>query len=68
MTAVAAYPTPTDAELARLTLWAAGIPYVIEPDAYRFGLAGGVRLLVDAADAHDASALLHSQRPTNGKD
>jgi hypothetical protein len=68
MTAIAAYPTPTDAELARLTLWAAGIQYVIEPDGYRFGLAGAVRLLVDDAHANDASTLLHSQRPTNGKD
>jgi hypothetical protein len=62
MIPVGAYPTRSDAELAQTVLTAAGIPSVIAADdaggAYPFDLTGGARLLVDAADAEDATALL----------
>ena len=62
MIPVGAYPTRSDAELAQTVLAAAGIPSVIAADdaggAYPFDLSGGARLLVDEADAEDATALL----------
>jgi len=70
-TAVAAYPTRSDAELDQMVLWAAGIRYVIDPD-----LAGGshtlddtraVRLLVEEADADDARSVL-GDRPATRKE
>ena len=61
-----AYPTRSDAELAQAALAAAGIRSVIAADdaggAYPFDLAGGVRLLVDEADAEDAAAILSGDR------
>jgi hypothetical protein len=66
MVQVGAYPTRSDAELAQTALAAAGIPSVVAADdaggAYPFDLTGGVRLLVDEADAEDATAIL-SERP-----
>jgi hypothetical protein len=63
MVEVGVYPTRTDAELAQTALEAAGIPSVIAADdaggAYPFDLTGGgTRLLVEEADAEDASAVL----------
>jgi Putative prokaryotic signal transducing protein len=56
------YPTRSDAELAQTVLAAAGIQSVVAADdaggAYPFDLTGGVRLLVDEADAEDAATLL----------
>ena len=67
MIAVAAYPTRSDAEPARSALEAAGIPSDIAADdaggAYPFDLTGGVRLLVEEADAGDARSVL-ADRPT----
>lgn len=65
MVEVAAYPTRSDAELAQSRLAAAGITSVVAADdaggAYPFDLSGGVRLLVDDADAHTAAAILGEQ-------
>jgi len=63
MVAVGTYPTRSDAELAQATLEAAAIPSVIAADdaggAYPFDLTGGgVRLLVDEADARSAAEIL----------
>jgi hypothetical protein len=64
MIEVATYTTRSDAELARATLAAAGIPAVISADdaggAYPFDLTAGARLLVDEADAADAAAVLQT--------
>jgi hypothetical protein len=62
MREVGSYPTRSDAELAAALLATAGIPSVIAADdaggAYPFDLSGGVRLLVDEADADNAAAVL----------
>jgi hypothetical protein len=64
MIEVGAYPTRSDAELAQAALGAAGIRSVVVADdaggAYPFDLTGGVRLLVDEADAEVAAAFLRS--------
>ena len=52
MVEVGSYTTRNDAELARATLAAAGIPSVISAGG------GGAQLLVDEADAEDAAAVL----------
>ena len=66
MVQVAAFPTRSDAELAQAVLAAAGIPSEVAADdaggAYPFDLSGGARLLVDEADADDATAIL-TERP-----
>jgi hypothetical protein len=71
MIAVSGYSTRSDIELAQTALVTAGIPSEIEADdaggAYLFDLTGGARLLVDAADAAEASALPNDRTPTNGK-
>jgi hypothetical protein len=63
---VAAYPTRSDAELAQAVLAAAGIPSEVAADdaggAYPFDLTGGARLLVNEADAEDATAVLSEPR------
>ena len=53
MIEVGAYTTRSEAERARATLAAEGIPAVISADG-----AGDARLLVDEADARDAAAVL----------
>ena len=67
MIVVATYTTRSDAELAQTALTAAGIRSEIAADdaggAYPFDLAGGVRLLVEEADAEDARSVL-ADRPT----
>jgi len=63
MTAVHEHATRGDMDLARLVLWAAAIPYAIEAVD-----AGGVRLLVDDADAEDARVLLSDNPRTNGRE
>lgn len=56
------YPTRSDAEFAQAALRAAGIASAISADdgggVYPFDLTGGVRLLVDEADAADAATIL----------
>ena len=56
------YPSRVEAELAQTALTAAGIESAISADdaggADPFGLTGGVRLLVEEADAEDAAAIL----------
>jgi len=56
------YPTRGEAEIAQSALDAAGIPSVVEGDdaggAYPFSFNGGVRVLVDEADAEAAAAVL----------
>ena len=68
---VATYRTRSDAELAQTVLAAAGIPSFVTSDdaggAYPFDLTGGVRLLVDEADAEDAAALLSERAHANRK-
>jgi hypothetical protein len=70
MIQVGAYPTRSDAELAQTALTAAGIPSVVAADdaggAYPFDLTGGVRLLVDEADAEDAAAVLTAAEVESG--
>jgi hypothetical protein len=65
MIEIGVYPTRSDAELVQSALAAAGIPSVIAADdaggAYPFDLTGGVRLLVEEADAEDAAALLSDE-------
>ena len=51
MIALGAYRRQSDAELAQMLLWAAGIPYEIEADRV-------ARLLVDEPDARDARMVL----------
>jgi putative signal transducing protein len=62
MIEVGTYPTRSDAEFAQGALAAAGIDSVVSADdaggAYPFDLSGGVRLLVEAADAEEARAVL----------
>jgi hypothetical protein len=71
MTLVGAFPMQSDAELAQMVLWAAGIPYVIETgDALRAHQpdgARGARLLVDDRHADDARLIL-DHRPAPGKE
>ena len=59
------YPTRSDAELAQAALAAAGIESVLVADdaggAYPFDLTGGVRVVVDEADAADAAEVLGRQ-------
>jgi len=63
--AVGTFPTRTDAELARATLEAEGIPSEISSDdaggAYPFDLSGGARLLVAEADTERAAAILATE-------
>ena len=72
MIEIGTYPTRSDAELVQSALAAAGIPSVIAADdaggAYPFDLTGGVRLLVEEADAEDAAALLSDPQEGNRKD
>ena len=62
MVVVRTYPSRVEAELAQTALTAAGLESVISADdaggAYPFGLTGGVRLLVEDADAEDAAEVL----------
>jgi hypothetical protein len=63
MIEVGVFPTRSEAELAQTRLEAAGIPSVVSADdaggAYPFAIAGGgARLLVDEADAEDATQVL----------
>jgi hypothetical protein len=62
MVVAGTYPTRSDAELAQTALTAAGIDSVIASDdaggAYPIDFSGGARLLVDEADAEDATAIL----------
>jgi hypothetical protein len=71
MIQVGTYPTRGEAEIARTALDAAGIRSVVEADdaggAYPFSFSGGVRLLVDEADADAASAVLEGP-PDAGPD
>ncbi|MGZ4392722.1 MAG: putative signal transducing protein [Gaiellaceae bacterium] len=68
MVEVGAFPTRSDADLAQSRLEAAGILSVVAADdaggAYPFDLSGGARLLVDEADAEEATAALADRRPT----
>jgi hypothetical protein len=63
MVEIAAFPTRTDAELAQAVLEAAGIHSELVADdaggACPFDLTGGARLLVDPADAEDATSVLN---------
>jgi hypothetical protein len=72
MIAVGTYRTRVDAELAQSALAAAGIESLIAADdaggAYPFDLGGGVRLLVEMADADDAAALLSDQPHTDRRE
>jgi hypothetical protein len=62
MVEVGFYRSRSDAEVAQGALAAAGIESVVEADdaggAYPFDLTGGVRLLVEEADAKDAAVVL----------
>jgi hypothetical protein len=58
MIEVGTYTTRSEADLARTTLAAAGIPAVISSDE-----AGSARVLVDEADAQDAAAALATASP-----
>jgi hypothetical protein len=68
MIEIGTYPTRSDAEFAQARLASAGISSLIAADdaggAYPFDLSGGARLLVDDADAADATAAL-SDPPTH---
>jgi hypothetical protein len=73
MIAIGSYATRSDAELAQTVLEAAGITSVLAADdaggAYPFDLTGGgVRLLVDEADAEDAAAVLGDQSRAHRSD
>jgi len=72
MVEVATFPTRSDAELAQTRLAGAGIPSVVRSDdaggAYPFDLASGARLLVNEADAEDASAVLSNRPAENQKE
>ncbi len=71
MIQVGVYATRSDAELAQTALAAAGIPSLVSAEdaggAYPFDLTGGVRLLVDDADAADAAELFSDGPSTNRK-
>jgi hypothetical protein len=70
MTAVGTYQTRSDAELAQMVLWAAGIRYVVAAasgGAFPFDLTIGVRVLVEEPDAEDARAVL-TDRPVTRKE
>jgi len=62
MVEVGVFPTRTEAEIAQTALTAAGIESVLAADdaggAYPFDLSGGVRLLVEEADAQLAAEVL----------
>ena len=72
MVEIGIYPTRTDAELAQAALAAAGIPSLLESDdaggAYPFDLSGGARLLVDEANAEDATTVLTVQPNASEKE
>ena len=72
MVQVAAFPARGDAELAQAVLAAAGIQSLVTADdaggAYPFDLTGGARLLVDEADAEDATAILFERPDANRKE
>jgi hypothetical protein len=73
MIQIGTYPTRGEAELAQTALDAAGIPSVLEADdaggAYPFSFNGGVRILVDEADADAAAAALDGpQDPSHDED
>ena len=59
---IGTYTTRTEAEIVEGLLEASGISASIRADdaggAYPFGLSGGVRLLVEEADAEDAAKVL----------
>ena len=66
MVEIGTFPTRSDAEFAQARLAVEGIQSVIAADdaggAYPFDLTGGgIRLLVDEADAEYATALLSDQ-------
>ena len=71
MIVVGAYPSRSEAELARAALNAAGIPSVIAADNaggfYPF-MSGGARLLVDEVDAKDAAAVVSSESSASGEE
>jgi hypothetical protein len=62
MVVIRTFPSRFEAEIAQGALTAAGIDSEISADdaggAYPFGLSGGVRLLVEEADAEDAAKVL----------
>ena len=72
MIPVGTYASRSDAELAQSALAAAGISSVISADdaggAYPFDLGGGARLLVEEADAEDATAILADGSPQQGEE
>jgi hypothetical protein len=72
MVQVAAFPARSDAELAQAVLAAAGIQSLVTADdaggAYPFDLTGGARLLVEEADAEDATAILFERPDANRKE
>jgi hypothetical protein len=72
MVQVAAFPARSDAELAQAVLVTAGIQSLVTADdaggAYPFDLTGGARLLVDEADAEDATAILFERPDANRKE
>jgi hypothetical protein len=72
MVAVGAYRTRGDAEIAQAALAVEGIQSVVAADdaggAYPFDLSGGVRLLVDDADAEYASAILADPSHARGRE
>jgi hypothetical protein len=72
MIQVGTYPTRSDAEFAQAVLEAAGIASVLAADdaggAYPFDLTGGAYLLVDEADAEDATAALSDRRHATRKE
>jgi hypothetical protein len=63
MVAVAEYSTRSDVGLAQLTLFAAGIPYVIATDPIDLT----AQVLVNPADAKDAAAILFWRPVANRK-
>jgi hypothetical protein len=66
------YPTRSDAELAQSALAAAGIESVLVADdaggAYPFDLTGGVRVVVDEADAESAAEVLGERSPAHERE
>ena len=65
-------PTRSDAELAQSALAAAGIESVLVADdaggAYPFDLTGGVRVVVDEADAESAAEVLGERSPAHERE